>query len=86
MHVTLPGLLTKQVPPASAHEGNVSAGESQVAVHVPPRQHGPDDTGHEQPTGPSAPDPSGVAETSALNCAVAPMLIADPPHRQLTVQ
>ena len=86
MQVTLPGLLTRHVPPASAHEGNVSDAEKQVVVHVPLRQHGPGVWAQGQPSGPSAPDPSGVSEMSALNCAAAPMLMADPPQRQLAAQ
>jgi hypothetical protein len=33
-----------------------------------------------------APDPSGVVETSLLNCPRAPTLIADPPQRHVAEQ
>jgi hypothetical protein len=85
VHVTPLGLLTRQVPPASAHEGNVSDGEKQVVVHVPPRQHGPKEDAHGHAP-PRVPDPSGVLPMSSLNAATAPTLMAEPPQRQLDVQ
>ena len=85
VHVTPPGVLTRQVPPASAHEGNVSDGEKQVVVHVPPRQHGPGEDGHGHPPL-KVPDPSGVLPMAWLNAATAPTLMAEPPQRQLAAQ
>jgi len=60
----------------------VSAGEKQVAVHVPLRQHGPISGAHGHAP-PTEPDPTGVFEMSSLNFANAPTLMADPPQRQL---
>jgi hypothetical protein len=81
----VPALKTHE-PPASAQAVKASVGEKHVVVHLPLRQHGPNDTGHGQAPPHRAPDPSGVLETASAYCAPASMLIADPPHRQLTVQ
>ena len=59
----------------------------QAVVHIPLRQQSPPPGGQGQtPIGPSAPDPSGVLATAALNCASAPMLIPHPSQRHRGVQ
>lgn len=76
------------IPPASAHAGSVSpgGGAQKPGWHLLLRQTAPPSQGQPQMAPIRAPDPSGVLETSALNCARAPTLTADPPHWQVMAE
>src|SRR5580692_9113111 len=70
-----------QKPPASAHAGSVSGG--QALWHMPFTQHMPPaNSGQPQSTPSTAPDPSGVLATAALNSGSALLLIVitEQPH------
>ncbi len=63
-----------------------AARQALPATHCPCRQHGANSAGQLQGNSCTAPEPRGVLATSALNCARAVALIADPPHKHPATQ
>ncbi len=63
-----------------------AARQALPATHCPCRQHGANSAGQLQGNSCTAPEPRGVLATSALNCARAVALMADPPHKHPATQ
>lgn len=72
----------EHVPPRLEHAASVSDGDWQFVEHCPCRQQGPGASAHGQSPARTAPDPTGVCATAALNADEALALIVPVSHKQ----